>query len=52
MSPVGPAILAAALLLSRLHGPRFAAFFLLDRNVSFDVIVELLSEDFVADACR
>lgn len=42
MSPVGPAILAAALVLSRLHGVQFAAFFLLDRDVSFDVIKELL----------
>lgn len=50
MNSVGPAILAAALLLSRLHGARFAAFFLLDRNVSFDVIEELLSEDLAADA--
>lgn len=49
MSPVGPAILAAALLLSRLHGASFAAFFLLDRDVSFDVIEELLGDPLGSD---
>lgn len=39
---MSPAILAAALELSRLHGVPFAAFFLLDRGVAFDVIAELL----------
>lgn len=51
MSPVGPGILAAALLLSRLHGARFAAFFLLDRDVSFDVIEELLADVLDSEDC-
>lgn len=49
MSSVNPAILAAALLLSRLHGARFAAFFLLDRGVSSDVIRELLFDSLSID---
>lgn len=36
------AILAAALELSRIHGVPYAAFFLLDRDVAFEVIAELL----------
>jgi hypothetical protein len=39
---MNPAILAAALVLSKLHGAPFAAFFLLDRGVAFEVITELL----------
>jgi hypothetical protein len=39
---MSPAILAAALVLSRLHGAPFAAFFLLDRGITFEVISELL----------
>jgi len=39
---MSPAILAAALVLSRLHGVLFAAFFLLDRGIAFEVITELL----------
>jgi hypothetical protein len=35
-------ILAAALELSRIHGVQYAAFFLLDRDVEFEVIAELL----------
>jgi hypothetical protein len=37
-----PTILAAALELSRIHGTAYAAFFLLDRDIAFDVIAELL----------
>ena len=36
------AILAAAIELSRIHGVPYAAFFLLDRDVAFEVIAELL----------
>jgi hypothetical protein len=39
---MNPAILAAALVLSRLHGTTFAALFLLDQGVAFEVITELL----------
>jgi hypothetical protein len=39
---MNPAILAAALVLSRLHGTTFAALFLLDQGVAFEVIAELL----------
>lgn len=39
---MNPAILAAAIVLSRLHGAPFAAFFLLDQGVAFEVIAELL----------
>lgn len=39
---MSPAILAAALVLSRLHGAPFAALFLLDRGIAFEVIAELL----------
>jgi hypothetical protein len=39
---MSPAILAAALELSRIHGVPYAAFFLLDRDVAFEVIAELL----------
>lgn len=39
---MSPAILAAALELSRIHGIAYAAFFLLDRDVAFEVIAELL----------
>jgi len=35
-------ILAAALELSRIHGVPYAAFFLLDRDIAFEVIAELL----------
>jgi hypothetical protein len=41
---MSPTILAAALELSRIHGAPYAAFFLLDRNVAFEVIAELLFE--------
>jgi hypothetical protein len=40
--PMNPAILAAALVLSRLHGTTFAALFLLDQGIAFEVIAELL----------
>ena len=36
------AILAAAIELARIHGIPYAAFFLLDRDVAFEVIAELL----------
>jgi len=39
---MSPAILAAALELSRIHGVPYAAFFLLDRDIAFEVIAELL----------
>lgn len=39
---MSPAILAAALMLSRLHGKNFAVFFLLEYDVRFEVIAELL----------
>jgi hypothetical protein len=39
---MNPAILAAALVLSRLHGTTFAALFLLDQGIAFEVIAELL----------
>lgn len=39
---MSPAILAAALELSRIHGIPYAAFFLLDQEVAFEVIAELL----------
>jgi hypothetical protein len=39
---MNPAILAAALMLSRLHGTTFAALFLLDQGIAFEVIAELL----------
>jgi hypothetical protein len=39
---MSPAILAAALELSRIHGIAYAAFFLLDRDIAFEVIAELL----------
>jgi hypothetical protein len=39
---MSPEILAAALLLSRLHGNAFAMFFLLEFEVKFEVIAELL----------
>lgn len=39
---MSPEILAAALLLSRLHGNAFAMFFLLEFDVEFEVIAELL----------
>lgn len=39
---MSPAILAAALELSRIHGIAYAAFFLLDQDVAFEVIAELL----------
>jgi hypothetical protein len=39
---MNPAILAAALILSRLHGTTFAALFLLDEGIAFEVIAELL----------
>lgn len=39
---MSPLILAAALELSRIHGISYAAFFLLDRDIAFEVIAELL----------
>lgn len=39
---MSPTILAAALVLSRLHGPVFASLFLLEQKVAFEVIAELL----------
>ena len=39
---MSPTILAAALELSRIHGIAYAAFFLLDRDIAFEVIAELL----------
>jgi hypothetical protein len=42
---MSPAILAAALVLSRLHGAPFAAFFLLDLGIAFEVIAELLWDE-------
>jgi hypothetical protein len=39
---MNPAILAASLILSRLHGTTFAALFLLDEGIAFEVIAELL----------
>lgn len=39
---MSPAILAAALELSRIHGVSYAAFFLLEKDVALEVIAELL----------
>lgn len=39
---MSPTILAAALELSRIHGIAYAAFFLLDRDIAFEVVAELL----------
>ena len=42
---MNPGILAAALILSRFHGTTFAALFLIDQGVAFEVIAELLLDD-------
>lgn len=39
---MNPYILAAALELSRIHGTTYAAFFLLEQDIAFEVIWELL----------
>lgn len=38
-----PVLLAAALELSRLHGPLFAAYFLEENGIALEVALELLS---------
>lgn len=39
---MNPYILAAALELSRIHGETYAALFLLERDIAFETIWELL----------